>query len=138
MHDISDFQHTTLQQQIAIGDNEVRIEAGDDALVLNALSAANLDPHSPWFGRVDANNAGAFGHSFGGAVSAQICYQDPRVKAALNEDGWMFGDVATHGLDKPYMFMDDDTPFGRCSATAFRRCANSPRIGIGCCRHGQF
>ena len=110
LHDISDFQHTTLQQQIAIGDNEVRIEAGDDALVLNALSAANLDPHSPWFGRVDANNAGAFGHSFGGAVSAQICYQDPRVKAALNEDGWMFGDVATHGLDKPYMFMDDDTP----------------------------
>jgi predicted dienelactone hydrolase len=110
MHDISDFQHTTLAQQIAIGDKEVRIEAGDDALVLNALSAANLDPRSPWFGRVDANDAGAFGHSFGGAVSAQICYQDPRVKAALNEDGWIFGDVATHGLDKPYMFMDDDTP----------------------------
>ncbi|HTU50734.1 MAG TPA: hypothetical protein VMF56_09075 [Acidobacteriaceae bacterium] len=110
LHDISDFQHTTLAQQIDIGDKEVRIEAGDDALALNTLAAANLDPGSPWYGRVDANDAGAFGHSFGGAVSAQICYQDPRVKAALNEDGWVFGDVATHGLDKPYMFMDDDTP----------------------------
>lgn len=110
IHDISDFQHTTVAQQIAIGDKEVRIEAGDDALVLNTLSAANLDPRSPWFGRVDANDAGAFGHSFGGAVAAQICYQDSRVKAALNEDGWMFGDVFTHGLDKPYLFMDDDTP----------------------------
>jgi predicted dienelactone hydrolase len=110
LHDISDFQHTTVAQQIAIGDKEVHIEAGDDALVLNSLSAANLDPRSPWFGRVDANDAGAFGHSFGGAVAAQICYQDPRVKAALNEDGWAFGDVSTSGLDKPYMFMDDDTP----------------------------
>jgi predicted dienelactone hydrolase len=110
VHDITDFQNTTVAQQLAIGDKEVRIEAGDDALVLNSLSAANLDPHSPWFGRVDANDAGAFGHSFGGAVAAQICYQDPRVKVALNEDGWAFGDVPTHGLDKPYMFMDDDTP----------------------------
>lgn len=110
IHDISDFQHTTVAQQIAIGDKEVHIEAGDDALVLNTLSAANLNPRSPWYGRVDANDAGAFGHSFGGAVAGQICYQDPRVKAALNEDGWMFGEVATHGLDKPYLFMDDDTP----------------------------
>jgi dienelactone hydrolase len=109
-HDISDFQHTTVAQQMSIGDKEVHIEAGDDALVLNTLAAGDLNPHSPWFGRVDTNDAGAFGHSFGGAVAAQICYQDPRVKAALNEDGWMFGDVSTHGLDKPYLFMDDDTP----------------------------
>lgn len=110
VHDIANFSNTTVAQQIAIGDKEVRIEAGDDALVLDSFSAANLNPRSPWFGRVDANDAGAFGHSFGGAVSAQICYQDPRVKAALNEDGWMFGDVATHGLDKPYMLMNDGAP----------------------------
>ena len=79
-------------------------------LALNTLSAANLDPRSPWFHRVDANDAGAFGHSFGGAVAAEVCYQDPRVKAALNEDGWIFGDVATRGLDKPYMVMNDDRP----------------------------
>ncbi|MEO6966796.1 MAG: hypothetical protein ABI076_13030, partial [Acidobacteriaceae bacterium] len=110
LHDITDFSNTTVAQQISIGDQEVHIEADDDALALNSLTTANLDPHSPWFGRVDANDAGAFGHSFGGAVSAQICYQDSRVKAALNEDGWMFGDVSTHGLEKPYLFMDDDTP----------------------------
>ena len=43
-------------------------------------------------------------------MAAEVCYQDPRVKAALNEDGWMFGEVATHGLDKPYMVMNDDGP----------------------------
>ncbi len=110
IHDISDFQHTTVAQQIAIGDQEVAIEAGDDVLVLNSLSAANLDSRSPWFHRVDADDAGAFGHSFGGAVASQVCYQDPRVKAALDEDGWVFGDVATRGLDKPYMVMSEDGP----------------------------
>jgi predicted dienelactone hydrolase len=110
VHDISDFSQTTVAQQIAIGDKEVSIEAGDDILVLNTLSAANLDPRSPWFHRVDADDAGAFGHSFGGAVASEVCYQDPRVKAALDEDGWIFGDVATRGLDKPYMVMSDDSP----------------------------
>ena len=109
-HDISDFQDTTVAQQIAFGGREVAIEADDDVLVLNTLSAANIDPRSPWFHRVDVNDAGTFGHSFGGAVAAEVCYQDPRVKAALNEDGWMFGDVATRGLDKPYMVMNDDGP----------------------------
>ncbi len=110
LHDIADFHDTTLEQQIAIGDREVRIEAADDILALNYLTAADQDPRTPWFHRVDANNAGAFGHSFGGAVAAQTCYQDPRVKAAINEDGWMFGDVSTHGLDKPYLVMSDDGP----------------------------
>lgn len=110
VHDITDFSHTTVPQQIAIGDREVRIEAGDDIQALNYLAAQNLDPHSPWYSRVDANNAGAFGHSFGGAVAAQACYQDPRIHAALNEDGWAFGDVFTHGLDKPYLVMYEDSP----------------------------
>jgi fermentation-respiration switch protein FrsA (DUF1100 family) len=110
VHDIANFSHTTVDQQIAIGDQEARIEAGDDILALNYLAAQNADPRSSWFQRADANNAGAFGHSFGGAVAAQTCYQDPRVKAALNEDGWMFGDVSTHGLDKPYMVMGSDSP----------------------------
>jgi predicted dienelactone hydrolase len=108
-HDISDFQNTTVAQQFAFGGREVDIEAGDDVLALNALASDNLNPRSPFFHRVDANDAGAFGHSFGGAVAAEVCYQDPRVKAALDEDGWMFGEVATHGLDKPYLVMNDDS-----------------------------
>lgn len=109
-HDIADFKKTTVAQQYAFGGREVDIEAGDDVLALNTLSSANLDSRSPWFHRVDANDAGAFGHSFGGAVAAEVCLHDPRVKAALNEDGWMFGEVATHGLDKPYLVMSDDSP----------------------------
>jgi dienelactone hydrolase len=38
---------------------------------------------------------GAFGHSFGGAASLRLCGLDPRVKAAVNLDGWTFGALAT-------------------------------------------
>jgi predicted dienelactone hydrolase len=111
-HDITDFQHTTVAQQIAIGDAEVHIQAGDDILALNYLAAENSDPGSPWFRKVDVNDVGAFGHSFGGAVAAQACYQDPRIRAALNEDGWMFGDVPTQGLNKPFLVMYEDVAQG--------------------------
>lgn len=107
-HDITDFHHTTIAQQVAIGNTEVHIQAADDILALNYLAAENSDPHSVWFHHVDPNNAGAFGHSFGGAVAAQACYQDPRIRAAINEDGWMFGDVSTHGLNKPFLIMYED------------------------------
>jgi hypothetical protein len=110
-HDISDFHHTTVDQQIAFGNNEVHIQAGDDILTLNYLAAANQDPHSPWYRHLDTENVGAFGHSFGGAASVQTCFEDPRVKAALNEDGWVFGNFFTQGLNKPYMVMYEDDPF---------------------------
>ena len=82
------FKTPPWQQQLAIGDKEVRIEAGDDALVLNTLSAANLDPRSPWFGRVDANDAGAFGHSFrwGGGCTDLLSGSQSESGA---ERGWM-------------------------------------------------
>jgi predicted dienelactone hydrolase len=112
IHDITDFDHTTVAQQISIGDREVHIEAGDDILALDYLSAEGSNPSSRWFGRVNADNAGAFGHSFGGAVAGQTCYQDSRVKAAIDEDGWMFGDVSSHGLDKPFLVMYEEPSGG--------------------------
>jgi len=108
--DIDNFNGVTLQQQIAYGDAEVHVQADDDILALDYLAKAAEEADSPWFHRVDTNNAGAFGHSFGGAVSAQASYQDPRIKAAINLDGWVFGDVATHGLEKPFMIMYEDYP----------------------------
>jgi predicted dienelactone hydrolase len=121
IHAIDDFQQTTVEQQIAIGDREVRVEAADDVLTLDYLAVADSNPASPWFHRVDANDAGAFGHSFGGAVAGQTCYQDPRVKAALNQDGWMFGDVSAHGLDKPFLVMYEDPSSSSAESRQERR-----------------
>jgi predicted dienelactone hydrolase len=103
--DIGDFDHHTLAEEIARGDEEATYEAGDDIFVLDAFALMNQNPQSIFFKEVDVNRSGAFGHSFGGGVSMEACRRDSRIRAAMNMDGWIFGDVALLGLDKPLLLM---------------------------------
>jgi dienelactone hydrolase len=77
----------------------------DDLFVLNALHAASLDAKSPWYGGLNTDLAGAFGHSFGGSASLQLCSLDPRVKSAINMDGWSLAGITYRTSDRPMMFM---------------------------------
>lgn len=54
---------------------------------------------------MDLGNIGIFGHSFGGAIAAEIMLVDDRVAAGLNMDGMLRGSVVTAGLDKPFLLM---------------------------------
>jgi dienelactone hydrolase len=105
---IGDFGHTTVAEQWALGGKYVRIEAQDDIFVLNQLEAMNQNPSSPFFHQLDLSRVGVMGFSIGGAASVQMAWQDPRIKAVLNLDGWEFGDVAQHGLAKPMMVIYED------------------------------
>ncbi len=60
---------------------------------------------------VDFQRAAAVGHSFGGAVAAELCRIDTRFSAGANLDGWMFGGIREHGVDKPFLFVVEDDPF---------------------------
>ncbi len=60
-----------------------------------------MDSKSFWYGRLNTERAGAFGHSFGGAASIQICTVDPRIQSALNMDGWTFGDIQRRAANQP-------------------------------------
>jgi dienelactone hydrolase len=68
---------------------EMGIWVADDRFVLDRLFA-----ETGFQGRLDADRVGAFGHSFGGAVSTALLGVDKRVKCAVNLDGWTF-----QGLD---------------------------------------
>lgn len=65
---------------------------------LNASDALFAD-------RLDLTRVGIFGHSFGGGVATQALYEDDRFDAAINLDGTLFGEVATHGVVRPVMLM---------------------------------
>ena len=60
--------------------------------------------------RLDFERVGIMGYSFGGAVAAETSRQDPRFKAAVNLDGWLFGDVGRLGLSRPFLEISDDSP----------------------------
>jgi len=56
-------------------------------------------------GRLDLTRVGVFGHSVGGGAAAAAMYEDDRFDAAINMDGTLFGEVATHGVARPLMLM---------------------------------
>jgi dienelactone hydrolase len=57
-------------------------------------------------GALDLNRVGMFGHSLGGATTAQTMLDDTRIRAGINMDGGLAqSPVATAGLDRPFMLL---------------------------------
>lgn len=106
--ELGSFEHSTLEQQAALGAKCVELEARDDIFVLNQLQAMNEDTASPFFHRLDLSRVGALGYSVGGAVAEQAAFDDPRIQSAIDLDGWSFGELQQHGLPKPLMVIYED------------------------------
>jgi len=100
----------TLEQRLDLANSEMSVETDDDKLVLVRLSAANDSQSGPFAGRLDLTHVGAFGHSFGGNVSAELARDDSRVVSAIVLDGVLHGPVGETGLDKPLFRIQAETP----------------------------
>ena len=83
------------------------IWADDISFVIDKLDEMN---HGSGFfgGKLDTARIGVFGHSFGGAASAQACLTDRRCKAGINIDGLQLGDLIYKNLTRPFMFVHHD------------------------------
>jgi pimeloyl-ACP methyl ester carboxylesterase len=86
------------------------IWTGDMIFTLNQLEKLNSDTKSQFHERLDFTRVGAFGHSFGGAAAVQVAKDDARVRAALDLDGTLVGDVVQRGLSKPFLMFDHPHP----------------------------
>ncbi|KAI5850254.1 hypothetical protein DFP73DRAFT_614871 [Morchella snyderi] len=80
------------------------VRTEDVIYVLDAVR--EIMGHVPGFTDVDIGGLAVFGHSFGGAVAAEVCWLDGRVLGGLNMDGDFYGEVVGEGLSKPFMYMD--------------------------------
>ncbi len=83
---------------------------GDLSFTLNQLEELNSDVASPFHGLLDFARIGALGHSFGGAACVQMAKDDPRVRAVVDLDGTLTGDVVESGLAKPFLIFDHPHP----------------------------
>jgi dienelactone hydrolase len=109
---------------LALADRTVRSQAANASLALDRL--ARLDAHDPdgrFTGRLDTGRTGIFGFSLGGAVAVQAAWQDPRFRAVMNLDGWLFGDAAAPGdrrfPDAPVLDVNDGAALpGQADLTA--------------------
>lgn len=115
---------SVLQEQVAYYDHELKQQADDDLFVLDEVLKQNADPASPWFGTIDTARIGDLGHSFGGAVAVEAAFRDARIRAALNLDGWNFGELGNAPLRKPLMLMYEDS----APPTGAFRVAHDPAV----------
>ena len=84
----------------------IGIRTADSRFVLDTLTAWNTkDPNHLFEGKLDLNRVGIFGHSYGGATTAETLAQDKRFKAGVSLEGGFWGTVAHTGLQQPFMYM---------------------------------
>ncbi|WP_256082012.1 hypothetical protein [Massilia sp. YIM B04103] len=81
----------------------------DQAFVLDWLAQRNADSGHPLGGHLDLARIGAYGHSIGGATSLQLQRQDARVRAAINLDGTVYGDLS-QPWSKPFLIVASERP----------------------------
>ena len=94
---MEDVSNSTADEVKRIGNSEVARQVLDARFVLDTLTGWTQRQGSRWHQRLDTNRAGALGHSLGGAVSVECWATDPRVRCAMNMDGWTFGHQASTG-----------------------------------------
>ena len=103
-----DFGIHTFAELIAYGTQQLEVQVNDTRFVLDQLQSWNQDEASPFYQRIDMDRVGALGHSVGGAVAAQACLEDSRIKSALDMDGSLWGQVQAVGLNKPFLMIEED------------------------------
>jgi len=83
--------------------------AADNTFIADRMAELQKGIISSIFkGKLDLESGiGVFGHSFGGATAAQLCFQDKRFICGINLDGGPYGGLLSNDyhLDTPFMHL---------------------------------
>lgn len=82
---------------------DLRVE--DVKFVLNQLER-NADSSDTFFSSIDKNRIVITGHSLGGATAAVAMATDPRIKAAANIDGTLYGEFPDTTNVRPFLLLE--------------------------------
>jgi dienelactone hydrolase len=77
----------------------------DAAFTLDKIAELDAKPGQPFHGRLDLTRIAMVGWSFGGAAAAQLGADDSRIRAIVDYDGRLFGDVWKRGTSRPVMLI---------------------------------
>lgn len=64
------------------------------------------EPNSPLANRMDDSRIALVGHSFGGAAAAHMLVNSTTVKAAVNLDGYLYGEYPEKTQEKPLLILN--------------------------------
>jgi predicted dienelactone hydrolase len=93
--------HQELNKAQPLNVNDVKERTGNIYYIINRLNEINKELS----GIADTSSIGIFGFSKGGAVAGEVCVNDNPVRAGINLDGFMYGDIVEEPIDRPFMFI---------------------------------
>jgi predicted dienelactone hydrolase/ketosteroid isomerase-like protein len=119
-----------------------RTWAADGRFVVDRLAELS-GRKGPLAGMIDDERVGVIGHSIGGAAAGQSVTTDSRVLAAVDMDGFMFGDLLEQPTDAALMLLSARRPgtgVGGSVLTVFRDRSEGPAylLVIDGFEHGSF
>ncbi len=91
-------------------DREIITWSDDQIFVLDQIEEMSLRNQLPVAISIRLEKVGVFGHSFGGATSANTLIRDKRFLAGINLDGFYFGKGHLKGFEQPFMEIRADNP----------------------------
>ena len=77
--------------------------SADQMFAINWLEKINQDPGNAFYKKLNMDEIGVLGFSFGGAVSTNTLVLDKRIKAGVNLDGFYYGGNYSRGFTQPFM-----------------------------------
>ncbi len=77
----------------------------DSSFVIDELEALNKNHSHQLHGKIDLDNIGILGHSFGGATAGLTSVMDDRIKAGINMDGSQFASLYKEKIQQPFMVL---------------------------------
>ncbi|MBD5654015.1 MAG: dienelactone hydrolase family protein [Candidatus Eremiobacteraeota bacterium] len=101
-----------LDSAVAAANRKLDAAVREIERVTQLLDVLDAAPNGRFTGRLDTRHIGVLGFSFGGAVAAEAARRDPRIGAAIDLDGWLFGEALRDGVPRPFMILGTayDTP----------------------------
>lgn len=130
-------------ERLAYMERQVVVRTADLRFVLDQLARPNaLAPVLA--GRIDIGRVAATGHSFGGATAVLLASQDPRILAAADIDGMLYGDVRGERFRGPLLLLESDrterlAPYMAATQAVLSRApAGGWRYAIGGANHFSF
>jgi hypothetical protein len=114
-----------------------RMWARDIIFVMDELDSLNGGEGS-FAGKLDLERLGVMGMSMGGAAAGQACIGEERIRAAMNVDGGLLGDLVDAVLTTPVMYVGSRRFIGYDKVFADRVDADAYTLTIGDADHYDF
>ncbi|MAN35168.1 MAG: hypothetical protein CMF89_02050 [Candidatus Marinimicrobia bacterium] len=88
---------------------QINTRASDISFIIDKLQTMK---NSQFYKSIDFNKIGVFGHSFGGATAVVSSWNDTRISACLNLDGWfvpIVDDIINNGIKIPFCYIGQES-----------------------------